>query len=283
MCPEATTRIGDEIAWARQRLAAVGVRSAGREATRLWASLAGIPTSAIDLSPRDPAMPDQASSFRAAVDRAVAGEPMAYLTGAVGFRHLVLGSDRRALIPRPETEGIVDLALAAMPAGRALDLGTGTGCLALALADEGDYGAIVAVDRSEEALALARSNGMRTGLAVRWLCGDWTAPVLGEQFDLVVTNPPYVSTAELVALDQSVRDWEPRLALDGGPDGLAAVRRLLAEVPAVLAPDGLMVMEIDSRRSAETAEAAQVAGWSKVQVMPDLFGRARYLTARREN
>jgi release factor glutamine methyltransferase len=206
-----------------------------------------------------------------------------YVTGVAGFRRLTIGCDRRALIPRPETEGVVDLALELARGGRALDLGTGSGCLALALADEGQYDEVTAVDRSAEALALARENAAACGLRVRWLQGDWCEPVAGERFDVVVTNPPYISDPEWGALDPSVRDWEPRLALTGGPDGLADVRKLLAEVPGVLAPSGWLVMEIDSARAEASADLARHAGWTTVRVADDLFGRPRYLVASQES
>jgi release factor glutamine methyltransferase len=195
---------------------------------------------------------------------------------------LELGADARALIPRPETEGLIDLALDLAPTGHALDLGTGSGCIALSLAQEGTWHSVTGVDRSPEALALARENGRRTGLTVRWVDGVWCQPVQGQRFDLVVSNPPYLTTAEVVEADPSVRCWEPAAALDGGADGLDCYRVLFATVPAVLAPHGVLLMEIDARRGAETAYQAREAGWTAVTITQDLFGRDRYLSARRE-
>ena len=149
--------------------------------------------------------------------------------------------------------------------------------------DEGRYAEVTGVDRSSAALALARENAAACGLQVRWLEGDWCEPVAGERVDVVVTNPPYISEPEWEGLDPSVRDWEPRGALTAGPDGMVEVRRLLAEVPPVLAPGGWLVMEIDSARGAASAEAARRSGWTSVRVTDDLFGRPRYLVARRES
>jgi release factor glutamine methyltransferase len=254
-----------------------------REAARLFAGLAGTSPGDLLLRAAMPAEdPELVARFEAGVERRALGEPIQYVTGMTGFRRLTVRCDRRALIPRPESEGLIDLALSHAPAGRALDLGTGTGCLALALADEGRYDEVTAVDRSPDALELARQNGARLGPEVRWLLGDWCGPVAGEQFDLIVSNPPYISASELEGLDASVREFEPWLALDGGRDGLDAVRRLVEETPAVLAPGGWLVMELDSARASASAELALRAGWTTVRVSDDLFGRPRFLVARRE-
>jgi release factor glutamine methyltransferase len=214
------------------------------------------------------------------VARRVAGEPLAYLLGSTSFRHLDLRCDRRALIPRPETEGVVDHALARERSGRALDLGTGTGCLALALAREGAFSEVVATDLSEDALGLAQENAALTGLPIRLVQSDLGAALAGEHFDLVVSNPPYLTETEYAALDDSVKAWEPAMALVSGPDGLAATRRMLAEAPSLVLQGGWLVMELDSTRSAQAAEYACRAGWTEIEVHDDLFGRPRYLTTR---
>lgn len=274
--------VQDELAAATARLRSAGITAARREALLLWSGLDG--SAPGDVLIRDSLTGRGAlvARFREAVTRRIAGEPIQYVVGATGFRRLLLRSDRRALIPRPETEGVVDLALRLAPRGRALDLGTGTGCLALALADEGAWRDVTAVDASEDALSLARENGQRLGLSVRWLLGDWTAPVRGERFDVIVSNPPYIATGELAGLERSVRDWEPMLALDGGPDGLDVPRRVLEEASAVSAPGAAIVMELDASRAADTADLARGLGWKEVNLHDDLFGRPRYLAARRE-
>lgn len=278
---DAVLSVQDELAAAAARLRSAGIPAPRREALLLWSGLEGA-------SPGDVALRDRASDggmvgrFRNAVCRRVAGEPIQYVVGTTGFRRLVLATDRRALIPRPETEGVVDLALRMAPVGRALDLGTGTGCLALALAEEGGYRDVTGVDISPAALALARENGTRAGLAVRWLEGEWIEPVRSELFDVIVTNPPYIASVELERLDRSVTDWEPHLALDGGPDGLGPPRRILSEAHLVLSSGGTLIMELDATRAQSTAELARCAGWRDVHVYDDLFGRPRYLAARRE-
>jgi release factor glutamine methyltransferase len=233
---------------------------------------------------RDRAAGDElAGEFDRAVGRRVAGEPIAYVLGSAGFRHLTLRCDRRALIPRPETEGVVDLALERVRTGRALDLGTGTGCLALALAQEGGFEEEVAVDSSAEALALARENAMLTGLGIRLIRSDLGAALRGERFDLLVANPPYLTDAEYEALDPSVKAWEPRSALAAGADGLAVTGRILDEGRGLLVAGGWLVMELDSTRSGNAAALARSLGWGEIRVHDDLFGRPRYLAARREH
>lgn len=277
------TRRSDELVRATALFREAGIGAPRREAVLLWSEVTGIAPGDVVLRPEASVEAHHVRRFRQAVARRAAGEPLAYVTGTAGFRRLTLGIDRRALIPRPETEGLVELVLRLAPEGRALDLGTGSGCVALALADEGRYREVVAVDRSPAALALARENAARTGLTVRWLEGDWTEPVTGELFDVVVTNPPYIPDAAMPGLDPSVRDWEPHGALDGGPDGLAEVARLLRQVPDVTAPGGWLGMELDAGHAVRAAGLAVEAGWREVSIGNDLFGRPRYLTGRRES
>ncbi len=292
--------VQDELAAAAAQLRSAGITASRREALLLWSGLD-------DSAPGDILVRDslagrgaQVARFREAVARRVAGEPIQYVVGSTGFRRLVLATDRRALIPRPETEGLVDLMLRLAPAGRALDLGTGTGCLALALADEGHYSDVTGVDVSPEALSLARENAVKCGFVgchpersegspaalgmtgPRFLEGDWVAPVLGERFDAIVTNPPYIATGELAGLDPSVTGWEPRRALDGGPDGLDGPRCVLSRSREVAVPGAVLVMELDSSRAGATAVLARELGWTDVRVFDDLFGRPRYLAARQE-
>ena len=217
------------------------------------------------------------------VARRAAGEPLAYVTGQAAFRHLTLRSDRRALIPRPETEGLVDLVLERAPAGRVVDVGTGSGAIALSLAAEGMYRRVLAIDRSRRALALARENRLLTGVSIDLVRGDLVAPLGDAMFDAVVSNPPYLTTREGVALDPSVRDWEPAEALVSGVDGLEATRRLLREGRRVLRPGGWIFLEVDCSRAVTTAELARRLGWQDVALVEDLFQRARYLVARRSD
>jgi release factor glutamine methyltransferase len=248
---------------------------------RLVADGAGLTLGELLLRPESPAEPEVEAWARLATARRAAGEPLAYVSGVAGFRQLTLAVDRRVLIPRPETEGLVQLVLDAMPSGTVADVGTGSGCIALSLALEGDYRLVVAIDRSPEALGVARANARQAGLAVALVQGDLLTTGRSQQFDVVVSNPPYLSGSEWEGLDRSVRDWEPRLALESGADGLASTRRLLAEAGAVMVPGGLLALELDHSRAALVAAMARRAGWCDVAVTQDLFGRDRFLTARR--
>ena len=237
-----------------------------REALRIWRELGG----------------HAASCFLAAVERRAGGEPLAYVTGRVGFRYLTLRVDRRALIPRPETEQLVELALAVAPVGRAADVGTGTGCLALSLATEGAYSDVIALDRSRDALALARINRKAVGaFPVQLVLGELVAPLAESSLDLLVSNPPYLTDAEWQRLDRSVSAWEPREALAAGPDGMRETAALLADGLRVLRPGGWLLMELDCRRAGAVASHADGLGWQGVRIVNDLFGRERFLLARR--
>lgn len=264
-------------------LAAAGLDGAGREAHRLWADLFGEAPGAALLEPDGPVSPERAETFTAAVRRRAAGEPLAHVTGLVGFRHLTLRSDRRALIPRPETEGLVGLVLACVPRGRVADVGTGTGCIALSLATEGGYDTVVGIDLSPDALRLADENRCAVGARVSLAQGNLCDPLRPGSLDALVSNPPYLTAEEYAGLDRSVRDWEPEMALAGGRDGLAAIARLLDTGIAVVRPGGWLALEIDCARAALCARLAGAAGWTDVVVHADLFGRERYLLARRSD
>jgi release factor glutamine methyltransferase len=231
---------------------------------------------------------DRAAALEDAVRRRAAGEPQAYATGWANFRGHWLRVDERVLIPRPETEGLVDLVLGwARRAARkglvAADVGTGSGALAVALALEGGgpVARVVALDRSAAAVDVARANVERLALASRVRCvlGDLLGPLAGGAVDVVVANPPYIATLELADLEPSVRDFEPLVALDGGPDGLTPTRRLAAAARDALAAGGILALEVDSRRARETASVVRDAGFVDVVVRNDLFERQRYVTA----
>jgi release factor glutamine methyltransferase len=262
---------------------AAGVGSPRREAHRLWAELTGEGPAAAAMAPDSAVAPDRAEAFLHAVRRRALGEPLAHVTGRIGFRHLTLRSDRRALIPRPETEGLVELVLARAPCGRVADVGTGSGCIALSLAIEGGYELVIGVDLSAEALGLARENRALTGARVALVRGSLCEPLAPGSLDALVSNPPYLTAAEHAALDGSVRDWEPALALSGGVEGLDAVVGLLDAGRAVLRPGGWLALEIDCARAAQCAWRAGAFGWTDVAIHADLFGRERYLLARRSD
>lgn len=276
--PETRPLVQDLLRDAAGQLSAAGGDGI-REARWLWEAVSRFGRAALFLSqvPED----TELEAFARAVERRVRGEPLAHVTGTMQFRHLTLAADRRALIPRPETEGLVELALARVSTGRAADIGTGSGCIALALAAEGSFDAVVGIDTSPGALALARQNRVWTGLPVRLVQGDLCSPLASGAYDLVIANPPYLTAGEYTRLDPSVRDWEPREALASGPDGLEATRRLVDEARRPLRAGGWLVLELDTARAEASAALARRAEWEFVEVHDDLFGRARYLTARR--
>lgn len=263
------------------------VESPEHEARELLVSILDTPASWVTLHLDDVLTFDARARLLAAARRRAAGAPLQYATGRAAFRHLVLDVDERVLIPRPETELLVDLALAGLTAGGiAVDVGTGSGCLALALASEGRFDRVVATDISSDALAVARGNA--TALAATLRCpvelrqGSLLAPVAGARARLVVSNPPYIAPGEATSLPRSVRDWEPALALYSGSEGMAHIARLVTEAATVLEPGGRLAMEVDSRRASLAAELIAADGrYEKLEVRLDLTGRERFVLARR--
>jgi release factor glutamine methyltransferase len=271
------------MAEAAARLTRAGLADVRREALRIWTGLDGGSAAAILVDEGAPVAAERTSAYLAAVERRAGGEPLAYVTGWTGFRHLVLRSDRRALIPRPETEGLVDLVLARVRGGRVADVGTGSGCIALSLATEGSFAHVVGIDLSAEALALAEENQRATGARVALVQGDLVGPLGAGWLDALVSNPPYLTAAEFAAVDSSVREWEPELALSAGPAGMDAIGRLLDDGRRVLRRGGWLAMEIDVARAARCAAQAVASGYTDVAIHTDLFGRERYLLARRSD
>ncbi|HYW31182.1 MAG TPA: peptide chain release factor N(5)-glutamine methyltransferase [Gemmatimonas sp.] len=223
---------------------------------------------------------------RAAANRRASGEPLAYCVGTAPFRHLVLQVDARVLIPRPETEIVVDEVLrvcSERSGGVAIDIGTGSGAIALALATEGRFDRVIATDVSADALEVAAANCERLGgrgAPVELRAGTDLCPVIGVHARVIVSNPPYISFDEAVGLPSSVRDWEPATALFAGDGGMARYEALLAGAPRCLEPGGWLVLEVDARRAGETADRAARAGFVNVRVVQDLSGRDRVLVAR---
>jgi release factor glutamine methyltransferase len=281
--------LGTALRGAAARLAAAGKDSPELDARLLIAAAAGLDPQAPILHPEWPFPAIAAATLEALLGRRLAGEPLARLLGAKEFWSLELEIGPSTLVPRPETETVVEAALAALPAGaregslRIADLGTGTGAILLALLSELPRARGVGTDIEPAALAVARRNAARLGLAGRagFVACDFGAALAGP-FDLVVANPPYVASATIATLAPEVCDHEPRRALDGGADGLCAYRALAADLPRLLAPRAVAVLELGAGQ--EAAVAALLAGGGlrpHVPARTDLAGVPRALVAAR--
>ncbi len=278
-----------------ERLRASGSESPRLDAELLLARSIGVDRTGIVAHPEAPVGVDAAEAYEAAIRRREAGEPVAYIRGFKEFLGLAFAADRRALIPRPETELLVEIAEAAVvrrlagaprppnaPPLRVADVGTGSGAIAVALAvalrkrKMLDEVRIVATDLDPDALQLARENAVGHGVADRleFVAAD-LLPADGEPFDVLAANLPYIPS-EAVDLLPIAASFEPRGALDGGPDGLGLIRALLDRLPAVLRPDGSAVLEIGSDQAGRIADAVaeRMPGWT-CEVLPDLAGLPR--------
>lgn len=217
----------------------------------------------------------------------ISQRPLQYVEGKAYFRHLELHVDERVLIPRPETEIVVDwaLRLAGHGGGIAVDIGTGSGAIALSLALEGRFDRVVATDVSSDVIEAAGANLARTAATLRapveLRLGSFLAPVLGIGARILVSNPPYIAAGEVHALPSNVRSWEPPLALVSGEDGMAATATIIEGAHLVLAPGGWLVLETDSTRAGAAEALVRARGrFSDIAVHPDLTGRDRVLIAR---
>jgi release factor glutamine methyltransferase len=262
-------------------LNAAGVDSPRLDAEVLLGHALGVDRTTLWLDPDREVTGDAARWFRDAIrQRTVERVPVAYLVGHKGFRHLDLQVDQRVLVPRPETEHLVE-ALLELPAGvRVHDVGTGSGAIALALKHERPDLRVSASDVSPDALAVARANGQRLGLDVAFSQGDLLDGV-DPHIDVVVSNPPYVAAEEIAKVDPEVRDHDPHIALVAADDGLAVIRTVAASAARLLRPGGFVVVE-HSDRQGETAPAALTeAGFVDVHDERDLTGRPRVAIGRR--
>jgi release factor glutamine methyltransferase len=267
-----------------QQLAAAGVRDAPNEARDLIAAVLNQPRFWAVAHAEDPIDAD-AAAVRAAAERRAAGMPFAYAVGKAAFRHLTLQVDRRVLIPRQETELLVDLVLQATRGrGIVADVATGSGCIACALASEGNYTRVIATDISPDALAVARENVgslAQPHAIIELRRGDLLAPLTsGDGIAAVVVNPPYIAPGEMDELPESVRLWEPHLALESSRGGLAHTFAVVDDAPRVLAPGGILALEVDSRRARRVAEyVAECGRFQDIVVHRDLTGRERFVFA----
>lgn len=225
----------------------------------------------------DPLTEAQTAQYQTLLARRLSGEPVAHLTGTREFYGRSFQVSPDVLIPRPETELLVELALARMPPGQAvrvLDLGTGSGCIAITLALERPLAQVTAVDRSAAALAIARHNADMLNARVEFLCSDWFAALAGRRFDLIVGNPPYIAAADPHLRHGDVR-FEPLSALAAGPDGLEDLRQLAAAAGVHLQPGGALLLEHGYDQAAAVQTLLQSAGFRHVQSWPDLSGIRR--------
>lgn len=242
-----------------------------REARLLLAEACGLSQASLAASPEQEIPFEVENAFHDFARRRKGGEPVAYILGRREFYGLVLSVDPSVLIPRPETEMLVDLALARKPASM-LDLGTGSGAIALAVKFHSPATRVVAVDADPSALATARRNAEKLELEVDFRLGRWFEPVAGERFDLVVSNPPYVAAA-----DPHLEDlrFEPQAALVAGPDGLQAIREIVSRVGAFLRPGGWLLLEHGQGQDEAVRTLLAAAGLENVSTWPDLAGIAR--------
>jgi release factor glutamine methyltransferase len=269
--------------WAADDFNARKIESSRLDAEVLLAFALGTTRIGLVMEGKKPLAPEELARFRELVKRRRTHEPVAYLRGEREFYGRTFKVDRRVLVPRPDTETLVEVALQrsrrVSMSMRALDLCTGSGCVAVSLARERPTSSVVATDVSADALAVARENALRLGAYnLAFVEGDLFAalsalgPSATKTFDVIVANPPYIPAGEIPTLMADVRDFEPKLALDGGGDGLDLVRRIVTEAPRHLAPLGLLAMEIGFGQAPAVAALFEAAGFAEVERAKD-YGR----------
>jgi protein-(glutamine-N5) methyltransferase, release factor-specific len=282
------SEIREALGAAMDAMQAVGVELPRLDAELLLADALGRDRAALAADPAPEVPPAAGRLFGEMVRRRLRREPVAYILGRKGFRKIELAVDRRVLIPRPETELLVEVALERRPK-TVLDVGTGSGAIALAIADEFSDCEVMATDTSPRALEVARANAERLGLADRVRFLDGSTPD-GETFDLIVANLPYVAEADLAFLQPEVTQWEPREALLAGPDGLDAIRALLLDLErtssrdpgtSAFAPGGAIALEVGEGQAAVIADLLGEAGFGSVEARTDLAGIERIVTGER--
>ena len=269
--------------WTAARFAERGLGTPRLDAELLIAHVLSLPRVQLYVQFERVLSPEELAILRDLIKRRQAGESIAYLTGRKEFWKFEFAVDARVLVPRPDTETLVEEALARLgePGGvapRIADVGTGSGALAITLAKLRPDAAVFASDASAPALEVARANAERLGAAVTFLDGDLGAPLAAHApFSLMVANLPYIPTGELASLPADVRS-EPASALDGGADGLDLVRRLVAGAPALLSPGGVLALEIGAGQAAATSAALAAAGFADIQARRDLAGIERVVS-----
>jgi release factor glutamine methyltransferase len=272
--------------WAADDFRGRGIESPRLDAEVLLAHALGATRVQLVIDGKRPLLPEELARFRDLVKRRRAREPIAYIVGQREFYGRVFRVDARVLVPRPDTETLVEVALARTRACsmsmRALDLCTGGGCVAITLGRERPTASVTAVDVSDGALAVARANAMRLGAYnVALLRGDLFEGLEGRTFDVVTANPPYVPSAEIAALAPDIREHEPRLALDGGADGLDLVRRIVEEAPRFLAARGVLAVEVGAGEAAATRALFEQRGFLAVETAKDYARIERVVSGER--
>lgn len=271
------------LVWAADDLRARGSSSPRLDAEVLLAHVLGVGRVQLVVDAARPLDKDELARYRALHVRRRAGEPVAYLVGVREFYGRSFRVDARVLVPRPDTEALVEVALERTRrialSARVLDLCTGSGCVAITLGKERPTTRVLGSDLSEDALAVARDNALRLGaLNVGFVRADVFDGVFGGPFDLITANPPYIAEGEIAGLDVDIRAFEPVLALGGGPDGLAVTRRIVEGAAAHLAPEGVLAVEVAAGQAPDVARAFEGAGFIDVGVRRDYGGHERVVS-----
>jgi release factor glutamine methyltransferase len=281
--------VRDVVTWMTDDLRKRGVEGARLDAELIVAQALRIDRVKVIVESQRLLEPDELETIRALFKRRRGYEPVAYLRGYREFYGRPFRVDRRVLVPRPDTEILVEVALQRLRGhdlgARVLDLCTGSGCVAVTLKLERPTMTVDATDLSPDAVAVARDNAQRLGAVwnVRFAAGDLFAPLGAPRqiYDLVVANPPYIATQEIETLQPDIRDHEPRLALDGGPDGLVVVRRIVAEAPRWLRRGCALAMEIGAGQAAEVEQIFRQGGFTDVRRAQDYGGHERVVSGLR--
>ena len=270
--------VAEALAESARRLGDAGVENPRLDAELLAGKVLGVTRTRLHLEPERTLSPAEKGEIRALIDRRVRREPLAYVLGEWGFRRLTLQVDERVLVPRPETEVVVERCLELLRGTEApavLDVGTGSGAIALAIADEHPGARVTAIDVSPDALDVARANAAAAGLDVAFELRDLREGLAG-CYDLVVSNPPYVTAEEIEGLEPEVRDWEPRLATVGAEH----TATLAVEAATVLVRGGWLVLEVADGRGEAVVGLLRETGYEEVAASADLAGRDRVVEGR---
>jgi release factor glutamine methyltransferase len=272
---EATSPLHETLALAVVDLESAGVDTPRLDAEVLLADVLGTDRAALHADPQQVLDPDVERRFDELVRRRVRREPVAYIVGKAHFRELSLHVDHRVLVPRPETELLVELA---DDGQRVLDVGTGSGAIALAIAQERSGVTVTGIDSSPGAVAVARANAQRLALAVEFMIADL---VVGGPYDLVISNPPYVKDSDWAGLAPEITLYEPEEALLGGPDGLDVIRRIVPAAAEVLRPGGLLALEVGQGQSRAVETLFERSELRLLETQRDLAGIPRVVRGRR--